>query len=288
MIYTTAVNLYTSEKLALGEWGEANHMSVRSRLVRFGYFWDGFVGNANVAEITREHLKAYRAHLLTERFNAREVRTAGTVNKILGDIKAFFDWVEDEGHGGVNPVRRLRIRRKVSDGGAMDKRSALSESSVRGLLSDRGCPPLLTFMALHGLRNTEALQLRDEDIREIDGVLCLDLTASDAGQLRKTSSSVRVVPVHPALRHPKAPSDGRSLSRQSRSAGAYLKARGIGETPYGLRHSFTAELRNKGIDPRVIQALLGHTPQSITDRVYGNAVGIKEMAAAIAAVNYQG
>ncbi|MFO6463094.1 DUF6538 domain-containing protein [Jannaschia sp. KMU-145] len=53
--------------------------------------------------------------------------------------------------------------------------------------------------AYHGLRIQEASQLRVEDFAERDGVWAMKITDEGEGQKAKTKSSVRWVPVHPAI-----------------------------------------------------------------------------------------
>lgn len=110
----------------------------------------------------------------------------------------------------------------------------------------------IKFLALHGLRWSEAVALTEDDIR--DGRI--HITRSVHGPT-KSRSGMRVVPLIGEFRRfPKHP---RTLRRA-------LKPYGI--TIHSLRHTYAYLLKKKGIHVTTAQRLLGHSDPKVTLAVY--------------------
>lgn len=110
----------------------------------------------------------------------------------------------------------------------------------------------IRFLALHGLRWSEAVVLTASDIR--DGRIYI--TKSLHGPT-KSSSGMRVVPLvghfEPFPRHP------RTLRRA-------LAPHGV--TIHSLRHTYAYILKKKGIHVTTAQRLMGHSDPKVTLAVY--------------------
>ena len=110
----------------------------------------------------------------------------------------------------------------------------------------------IRFLALHGLRWSEAVALTHDDIR--DGRI--HVTKSVHGQT-KSRAGVRVVPLVSEFR--KFPTTRRPLRR-------VLTPHGI--TIHSLRHTYAYLLKTKGVHVTTAQRLLGHSDPKITLAIY--------------------
>jgi integrase len=112
-----------------------------------------------------------------------------------------------------------------------------------------GC---IRFLALHGLRWSEALALSHEDIR--DGRIYV--SKSLHGQT-KSKAGIRTVPLMCEL--PEFPTSPKTLRR-------VLKPYGV--TIHSLRHSYAYLLKQQGVHVTTAQRLLGHSDPRITMGIY--------------------
>jgi integrase len=110
----------------------------------------------------------------------------------------------------------------------------------------------IRFLALHGLRWSEALALTDEDIR--DGRIYV--SKSLHGQT-KSKAGIRTVPLMCEL--PEFPSSPKTLRK-------VLKPHGI--TIHSLRHTYAYLLKQQGVHVTTAQRLLGHSDPRITMGIY--------------------
>jgi integrase len=172
----------------------------------------------------------------------------------------------------------------------------------------------LPLCALYsGARAGEIAQLLCADVREEQGVWVFDFNENSEGKSLKTTSSQRIVPVHPALfdlgfgeyitKTRKAgllqlfpeiePGPRGDWSyRPSKFWQKYLKnigmkARGLGL--HSFRHGFVDECRRRGVSKDVAQALLGHSDGSMTAH-YGSIPWgtLMERREAIESLSYGG
>lgn len=110
----------------------------------------------------------------------------------------------------------------------------------------------IKFLALHGLRWSEAVALTEEDIH--DGRVYVTKSVHGA---TKSLSGMRVVPLIGAFR--KFPRHPRTLRKA-------LKPYGI--TIHSLRHTYAYLLKKRGIHVTTAQRLLGHSDPKVTLAVY--------------------
>jgi integrase len=110
----------------------------------------------------------------------------------------------------------------------------------------------IRFLALHGLRWSEAVALTVEDIRE-DRVW---INKSIHGQT-KSKAGIRSVPlVSPFIAFPKSPKTLRKV----------LKPYGV--DIHSLRHTYAYLLKQQGVHVTTAQRLLGHSDPRVTMNVY--------------------
>ena len=110
----------------------------------------------------------------------------------------------------------------------------------------------IRFMALHGLRWSEAVALTEEDIR--DGRIYV--TKSVHGQT-KSKAGVRVVPLV---------SEFKALPVTRRPLRKVLAPHGV--TIHSLRHTYAYLLKSRGVHVTTAQRLLGHSDPKVTLSIY--------------------
>jgi integrase len=110
----------------------------------------------------------------------------------------------------------------------------------------------IRFLALHGLRWSEAVALTQEDIR--DGRI--HVTKSIHGDT-KSRAGMRVVPLI---------GEFREFPRHPRTLRRALNPYGV--TIHSLRHTYAYLLKSKGVHVTTAQKLLGHSDPKITLAVY--------------------
>lgn len=139
-------------------------------------------------------------------------------------------------------------------------REVFTSEQITDLWSREDSVSKIALILLHsGMRTKELLDLEPEQI---------DL---DAGMIQivkaKNASSVRKVPIHdrilPLLRDFK--NEPYKLSHNGINKA--LKQR-YGHTAHDCRHTFVTRMRECGVDLLPLQLILGHTPKTITEKVY--------------------
>jgi integrase len=224
----------------------------------------------NLDEVTAYHIEQIRAMLKTRTIikgeESRKVdRSKTTLNRYLQILRGMFyraiDW---EIIPGPNPLRKVKFARE----GAkihpltneqvkmiMDEATAISkkpESPIQKIL-----PDLLTFILNTGLRRSEALNLKWEDIR-----------AAEARVLGK-GAKLRTVPLNTIALGiiNKQPRSGHYVfDIPNRSSGSLLrrtmdaisKKAGVRAGLHLFRHAFATRLLASGVDIVTISEILGH------------------------------
>jgi len=110
----------------------------------------------------------------------------------------------------------------------------------------------IRFLALHGLRWSEAVALTPEDIRGGKVYITKSIHGST-----KSAAGVRVVPLV---------SEFEAFPRHARTLRKVLIPHGI--TIHSLRHTYAYILKKQGIHVTTAQRLLGHSDPKVTLAVY--------------------
>ena len=124
------------------------------------------------------------------------------------------------------------------------------EEVIRSSFGDYG--PQIRFLALHGLRWSEAVALSIEDIRD-DRVW---INKSIHGQTKSKAGIWSVPLVSPFIVFPKSPKTLRKV----------LKPYGV--DIHSLRHTYAYLLKQQGVHVTTAQRLLGHSDPRVTMNVY--------------------
>lgn len=139
---------------------------------------------------------------------------------------------------------------------------------------------LTTMLLYTGMRTKELKELNPDDI---------DLGSRTVHIAKaKNRSSIRTIPIHehilPLFSEYK--DFGCNLYGYTHDGlNKALKAL-CGHTAHDCRHTFATRMRECGCDPLVLQLLLGHTPSTITEKVYTH-ITIEELATFVNMLNYR-
>jgi len=133
--------------------------------------------------------------------------SSNTLKSLLKVIKDYFKFlIESESNLiEISPVLSMTFDPKKESKNKGYKRFKFSKNQTTKILShsiidlDNQHNMVILIMAFTGARNTEILQLRDEDIfkEEDSGIWCFRIT-NDAGSV-KTEASNRFIPIHSKL-----------------------------------------------------------------------------------------
>lgn len=156
-------------------------------------------------------------------------------------------------------------------------RDVFTSDQIADLFEHDDWQSQVTLILLYsGMRTKELQDLLPEDIDLTEGFIHI--------RKGKNKSSVRDIPVHASI----LPILGRwkESPRQFTHNGLNraLKKR-YGRLAHDCRHTFTSKMRECGCDLLVLQLLLGHTPKTITERVYTH-ISRQELKEAIGLLDY--
>lgn len=257
------------------------------------------IGVTDLRAHTREDLIALREKLL-------EGRKASTVNNLLAKLKAVMDWAVRSDKLTKTYTDKLKITK-----GADSDREAFTRNQVVALMDHAKSLPAtswerwaLSLLAITGARVGEVSYLTNSDIKEVDGLWCIDINediseGGDDEKSIKNKHSARKVPlVDGAL--------GFDLQAflQAVQAGALPSAQGIkparasqrlnvllkevlgmtkqkNQTLHSLRHHLVSSMQIAGVELQFMQAVAGHASRTITLDAYGSSVPVRKLAEAI-------
>ncbi|NIB44870.1 site-specific integrase [Pseudomaricurvus alkylphenolicus] len=248
-----------------------------------------------------------------------------TINDRIKRLKALWGWAaEQEMCSGTNPWsgNSLRLEEKPR------KRVALRCDDVQELLSSplftdetyrsgehgsRSWWWLIVLGLLTGARIGELTQLTLDDIREVDGALCISINEEN-GKSVKTAAGVRLVPVHPVLLtlgfevylrdlhnqghlhvlpRPNEADDGPQRASKwfnGHYRNTYLPHWGpAAKSFHSMRHGFTTRaLKDLGLHLQQTQAIIGHEPDHMgeTKRYAQGQYPVGDLAQLIASFDY--
>ncbi len=273
-----------------------------------------------LAKLPPNHTKRFRGRPLVEIIGIADAEGLTPLNpmtansKYLALVETFFDWCQSGGRIDENPAKGVRIKPPKSGAGAL-KRGTFTVDHLRSMFGAPlfvGCEdkdhiyrtgtvqvrdhrfwlPLLGLWT--GARLNELCQLGVEDVREVEGILCLDIN-KNGGKRLKSKAAKRLIPVHPALVQLgfrtyaeecrvkgvrllpgiNASSSGYDSDNVSKWFSRFLKFT-IGDAEkrtcklafHSFRHTMEDAMRVAGIEARIQDALIGHDTDHVSAR-YG-------------------
>ena len=226
---------------------------------------------------------------------------ARTVNAYVSAFQSFARWAVHNGHATENVFANTRVQIKTR--GRSKQRAAFEPPELRLMLKhlvsnpdnlvkkdDHKWPTLIAMFT--GARLNEVAQLHTRDIRQHDGLWCIDINDDD-GKMLKTAASRRLVPVHQKLldigllRFVESRSGGSavrlfpsfSYSAQNgygRNVGRWFNEKFLPALElkqgtlvfHSLRHSMVTLLTQADVPDSRVKAIMGHGQVGVTHTSY--------------------
>ncbi|MGE0768385.1 MAG: site-specific integrase [Hyphomicrobiaceae bacterium] len=262
------------------------------------------VGDIAPSGVMTSHAAAFRDWLGDP---AREMGI-GAQQKTLDYVRAIFSAAVKDGKLSSNPFMRVNPR-KPKGGRFVDlkKKLPFAAGEVRLVLAKlniltgqtsnedwrRDIEWVIKLATYHGCRINEVANLRKQDVRQVDGIWCLDV--NDEERRIKNPTSVRTVPLHPKcsgfIKHV-ARSEGPwvfdlTYYREGQRAGwiirrfgAFLDEIGITRPKvslHSLRHRWIDAARAAGVPEDIRRAIVGHDSEAGAHGDYGSGFDVKTM-----------
>ena len=283
----------------LGSKGEADVRACIARLV-------AIIGDKRACEVSKADVRTYREKLFALKL------APATTKKALTMISTLFRFGVEQGLCQSNPLSDglTRVTRKADQ--TLGRLPYTSEQIVTLLTAAsklEGARRWLPWLAAFtGARVEELGGLRVQDVRQEQGVWCLDIQPT-ADRRLKTRGSARKIPLHSRLicegflEYVKTvPPDGRLFpelradkhgvftSRFGKWYGLFSDKCGITDKRHvfhSYRHSWIDAARRAKVEPEIRSALLGHSTASGTMTArYGSGHDLKALQEAVNAVRY--
>ena len=239
----------------------------------YGWLGDNSSG-LDVASVTSGEVRGWMVSLLEEGY------ATGSVHRKMSALRAFFRYMRRHGMISTDPMAGVKLPRK-----AKQLPQFVAEEALEKLLDDYNFGDnfsgirdrtIVEFLYLTGMRRSELIALRDEDI---------DLSS---GQVRVTGKrgKQRIIPL--AGSFVKSLQSYRSAKDETGVSGTWFFVTGKGnkmydkavynivkrylamvttvekKSPHVLRHTFATHMLNHGADLNSIKELLGHASLSAT------------------------
>jgi integrase len=251
-----------------------------------------------ISALTKEQCLVLKKSLLEGTATPRGRKKPGpvTIAGNLDHVRRFTKWCVENDILPKDPMQGVTIPPRLVSAAKLHKESFTDQELTRilgAVFTYAGSPDpmrrewvwIVYLLAGTGARCGEILQLRRDDLTEVDGVHCIKITDEGSGQLLKNRQSRRVVPIHSAILKAGfwawAQSQGEELFPKLRpyhaqkvSAWFRHAARSVGvqsrtKTLHSLRHTVAVRLERARVHFSVMRRLLGHAVgSSVEDRVY--------------------
>jgi len=139
------------------------------------------------------------------------------------------------------------------------------------------CAYIVLMLLYTGMRTKELLDLNSDDINLEEKYIDI--------KVAKNKSSIRKIPIHEAVFGLFKDYKENRYTFTHNGLNKWLKSN-YGRLAHDCRHTFATRMREVGTDLLTTQILLGHTPQTITEKVYTH-ITMQELSAAINRLNYE-
>jgi len=268
------------------------------------HFKDYLDEKTPIHSIDGKALRKYKQWLLEEEYMPGKTRSISTINnKYLSFVKAFFAFAKGNGIIKENPAEGISIKdsRKKK---AHKKQDVFTNEDLKSLFCESpesGNDELdqphkfwIPLIGLHtGMRLEEICQLYVSDLKQMDGIWCLDALEEEEHPEKKIKTGERrIVPLHPFLVNDLnfigyvknlPDQNGRIFPETNWVAKAnrygHYFSKWFGEfrkrcltnikprkkTFHSLRHTLKTHLAERGVDVLYNHYFTGHTTKAIGD-----------------------
>jgi len=240
----------------------------------------------------RDHMVAIRTALLVG-------RQPSTVNNILTKMMTVMDWAVDNDYLTKAYTSNLKLTK-----GTDSKREGFTKEQVVTLMTHAAELPAnswerwgLSLLAITGARVGEIAYLTKKDIKQVDGLWCIDINEDGPDKSIKNKHSNRLVPLIDgalnkfdleeflkAVESGALPSDHKvNPVKASKDLGILMKkilgeTREENQTLHSLRHFLSSALQAEGVPVAFAQAITGHSSRTVTFGTYGSAIPVGKLA----------
>jgi integrase/recombinase XerD len=292
----TIFSIYKSEKTL------KDYMFHLTDFLKYVYEFDGDLKSEDTMKmmnnVEKEDIEDYLKHLLNER-NLKK----SSINKSISSLKSLYKELEKNGHN--NPFKYIPLFKTSKHN--LDNVLKLSYEELKEIIrkheiyNDKSFRDLVIVYTLFytGLRSSELINLKYEDIIERQGSIVLRLKETKSGkeqykplhddcykkilELKVYVVELYKIDLETISDNYIFPSDFRKNIKMSyNNLYRIIKDKGIiiGKeiSPHNIRHTVATELSLRGADILEIRDFLGHADTKVTE-VYINAKNILEKRA---------
>lgn len=219
-------------------------------------------------------------------------KSPATINKYLQKLSLLFSWLANHQEGIVNHFAGLKLQRAKE----VNTRSGYTAEERRKFIGwAEQQEPHRRWIALLGLfsgaRANEICQLYADDVKQVDGIWCLNIHSGRPDQKLKTANSARLVPLHRHLLQSgfiefvKGRTGGRLFPELPHRQDGYShlwgqwfsRHRPVDKDFHSLRHTVGTALKDHGVPLQYAAAILGHTNGAISYDRYGGDVSLEKL-----------
>lgn len=240
-----------------------------------------------------------------QRWLKAETRAKKTVQKHMGFVRSYYQWLKANQHVGASEVNPFHLDDIQWPKRLAEKQSYLPFSvadvvRLRQAASDNGDESLVMFIDIAqwtGMRLAEVAQISADSIVKIEGIRCLKVK-EDA---KTEKSRNRLVPIATTLAarvsltklapppHPKADKrTGKLVPYEGQEVGkrfGRLKAKlGYGDRHvfHSIRKTATTVFEQAGVVEGITADIMGHEKQTMTYGLYSGGTSVKQRFEAVA------
>lgn len=273
----------------LEEWCEDNRADwklrtekLNRRSVNLFIEWAKRHSIKNVEDVTKQHIADFK-RFLDERYQAPRSRQDALIK-----LQALFNFcIDKRDYLTANPVKGMTYSKVTS----INHKTEITPSEYEKVMKTdyvKGYEDLKWLLAIlwnTGMRIGEAIQLRPEDFRIVDGIKCISINTEDGKQV-KNETSIRDIPISEALLRmgiwDTKPRLGWTKNNAAGSRIAFaFKQIGIEHSSHDFRYSLSNRLRDCDVADSVRYSILGHAHKTTSDRVYKTRQPLKQMLLAL-------
>lgn len=250
--------------------------------------------------LQKNHLKNQSLDFILEDSKDKPKLSEETINKYMIRVNQFFNYCLENDYLQKNPAVNLKVKKnKIETEKKRDSYTLDEVKTIKEIIKNENAEiQIITMMCMYqGMRLNEVCQLTFNDIKDIDGIYCIDINTKD-GKKVKTSNSIRTIPIHPNILNQVqnfiSSKTDKIFTIDSKKFSEYYRKKihpkvtsDDKKSLYSLRHNFIDSLLQNDVKIEIIASLAGHAQEySITMNTYANKVNVKILKEAIEKVQY--